>query len=288
MLGAARKNEGRRYFLAAHAVEVAAIWRKRAGVQAFTHGKTNAERHRLSVERKGTPESCGCGCGVLAKAGRRFITGHNARGNTRKYSARTMAAFRANGKRSAIKMLAGVRASGWYTKQNRYSPEQKAKFSASAKLAVKEGRLDPAANIQKAWANLPLDSSMIQGRRRTLHKCGKFVSAKMGCTFNFESSWEEARMQTLEADANVVEYRRTPVRIKYTHGRARVYFPDFLVRMSDGTVFIEEVKPLNLMRYALNVAKVRALRRFCAVAGYVCRVLTTLEMCKENPKYASA
>lgn len=131
----------------------------------------------------------------------------------------------------------------------------------------------------------PLESRYVSGRgnNKRLGKAGIFTSKKMKRDFYFDSSWELARMERLESDQSVKSYKRTPVRLTYQfEGRSHFYFPDFSATYKDGTICIEEVKPERWLIYKNNQAKIKALKAYCRKRGYVCRILKTLEACKET------
>jgi hypothetical protein len=111
---------------------------------------------------------------------------------------------------------------------------------------------------------------------------GRFYSSKMQQYFGYQSSWELARMQLFEIDPNVIAYKRIPVRLPYiVNGKKHRYDVDLEVRHADGSIALEEIKPRDVFTRYNNLYKLAVLRKYCKVNGYGCRILTSLEACKE-------
>lgn len=244
--------------------------------------RVNQAKHERRLERLAKAKSCACGCGGWPKNGRTWLTGHNAMaGQLRTYTKESRAAFRASGKRSSkIRRRIG-RAKG-----STFTEEQKQTVSIGVRQAIADGRLNPGANIRKAYATAELEGRFLGERGGDKHRghSGYFHSIRMRKDFYYASSWELARLKALEASPNVVSYTRTPVRIRYGFaGKAHWYFPDFGIKLVDGTYIIEEIKPRRLfLTKAINQMKWFVLKQFCASRNYVARVITSLKKCEEN------
>lgn len=256
---------------------------KQRRVAGLLHHTTKRKAARLA--RLGAAKLCACGCGTQLRPGRTWVSGHNAGITPRTYSPESRAAFKVCGLRVAAKNKAtGINpgAEAWRGKQQTVA--HKKKNSIGVKRAIAEGRFSPSANVRKAWAQLPLDRPWISGKGRAgLHRSGSVFSHKNNKELYYQSSWELARIETLEKDKNVLRYSRTPVRLNYKlKGISHFYFPDFMVVHLDGSIAIEEIKPKNLLSHKTNRLKVALLQRFCKKAGYVCRVLTSMQECMCN------
>ena len=242
--------------------------------------RANAAKRERYLRRVGEPTLCLCGCGQFCKRGNRWKRGHNASITPRTFTPEARSAFRDSGRRLNERRLRGEH-ENHTTLGRKPTAEHLRKNRLGVKRAIREGRLDPAANIRKGYDQARLAEHFPW--RKTLHKTGKFYSAKMGVDFWYDSSWELARMQALEACDAVISYQKTPVRIYYLFGGvSHAYFPDFMVRMGDESVYIEEVKPTALLKGPQVKAKLSALRRFCRKNGYSVRILDTLDACQKE------
>ena len=225
------------------------------------------------------PKECKCGCGRAPKPGNSWISGHNAGITPRHYSEETLAKFRENAISSRNKAIASGHHLG-QKKGFKHSEEAKQKSRAGVIRAIAEGRFDPGANGLKGWAR----SSPERAKNLGHGTHGIFPSEKMNRQFRYDSSWELERLQVFEKDPNVVFYLRTPFRIPYAapDGKQHSYFVDFSLFEAKGSkIVLEEIKPTALFPYNNNEFKLAALRAHCDKQGYVCRVLSTLEACKE-------
>jgi hypothetical protein len=65
----------------------------------------------------------------------------------------------------------------------------------------------------------------------------------------YRSGWEKVVLEYLDLCTEVTEYQYEPFQIKYVSnrstGRIRIYIPDFLIKFTDGTVKLVEVKREN-------------------------------------------
>lgn len=85
-------------------------------------------------------------------------------------------------------------------------------------------------------------------------------------------------MDHLDSDPRVVDWLYEALSIEYVSnkrtGKIRRYFPDFVVRYSDGSVEIVEVKPSRKVGKAVNVKKAEAARTWCSDNGFDYVILT--------------
>lgn len=102
-----------------------------------------------------------------------------------------------------------------------------------------------------------------------------YRSTKTGAAHFAESSLEYLRMGQLDADPAVTEWGRSLSRIKYVApcGKARHYVPDFHV-LRGGRVYVEEVKPRELLSDPVTVAKSAAAESYCARRGWTYMFVT--------------
>lgn len=227
---------------------------------------------------------CACGCGTEVK--NKWVSGHNAKGNKRKHTAyglfRIKEAARKRGlKQAAQNRITGIWPAGEANRGIKKSVEDNALNSIRVKKAIAEGRFNPKANILKAWANVKEGSKMLLSKSK-YHKHGWYFSEKMQKDMHYDSSWELERMKTFDADPNVIAYKRIPLRVPYVaeDGVTRTYLPDFAVKHVDGSIIIEEIKPLKLVKTVENQLKFAALKQLCIAKNYVFRLVTSLELCK--------
>ena len=101
------------------------------------------------------------------------------------------------------------------------------------------------------------------------------IKTKKGGTINTRSSWETKFAQILDEDKNVENFQHEPIAIRYRYrGSSRNYYPDFLVKMKDGSFYLYEIKPKDLVNYGKNKPKAAAGRRFCKKMGWTYKVIT--------------
>lgn len=112
---------------------------------------------------------------------------------------------------------------------------------------------------------------------RIRHHFGKksIVETRFG-EIKADSSYEADRIRQLDKDFSVVSVSRCPFSIKYngTHH----YNPDFHIQYSDGSIVVEEVKPMDLLNFKNNGAKHEAGKEFCLQNGYTFRIVTEKEI----------
>ena len=103
----------------------------------------------------------------------------------------------------------------------------------------------------------------------------EWVRTKKGGRIFVKSSWEKKFAETLDEDKKVLNFQYEPMALRYNYkGGKRNYYPDFLVRMTDGNIIIYEVKPKNLVNYGKNKPKAAAGRRFCRKMGWSYKIIT--------------
>lgn len=79
---------------------------------------------------------------------------------------------------------------------------------------------------------------------------GYYESSKAGRAY-YMSGWELRRWKELDADPTVVRWERHPCHVSYEwKGIRRLYLPDVLITYEDGTVVLEEIKPLHIVQDA--------------------------------------
>lgn len=116
------------------------------------------------------------------------------------------------------------------------------------------------------------------------HKAGEHTSSKLGRNVHFRSSWEEATMQWLDANPDVITWDYECVRISYTYdNHKRWYVPDFLITFADGHREMWEVKAREFVAAEKNVLKTAAAQAYCAandIFRYV--IMTGVELRQEG------
>lgn len=101
------------------------------------------------------------------------------------------------------------------------------------------------------------------------------IQTKKGGKFCVKSSWEKKFAQLLDEDKEVLNFQYEPICIRYNYrGKKRNYYPDFLVRMKNGDIFLYEVKPRSLIDYGKNKPKAASGRRFCRKMGWNYKIIT--------------
>jgi hypothetical protein len=115
----------------------------------------------------------------------------------------------------------------------------------------------------------------------------------------YRSSWELKAMSQFDLNPDVVSWASEELVVPYfdpVQGRNRRYFPDFLVKMKDGTVYMVEIKPAKEMvppkpgrkvtkrfiaesaTYETNQAKWEAAREFCTKRKWKFMVLNEFNL----------
>jgi len=116
-----------------------------------------------------------------------------------------------------------------------------------------------------------------KNRKPTFRK-GHFVSIKNGGKeFEYQSSYECEVLECIELIPEVIAFDAQPFKegIPYLFkGEAHHYFPDVLLKFSDGHVEIWEIKPANQTMLPLNEAKWKAANLYCQTRGWEFIVIT--------------
>lgn len=117
----------------------------------------------------------------------------------------------------------------------------------------------------------------------------------------YRSLWERNVMRWLDSNPDVVEWGSEEVTIPYEHpvrgGKAK-YYPDFIVKWTNGQIKLIEVKPFNqtqkpkqpsrqtqkyikeVMTYAVNQSKWAAAQEFCDKNKIIFEVWTEVKLKK--------
>ena len=107
------------------------------------------------------------------------------------------------------------------------------------------------------------------------HSKQEWVKTKKGGKIHTRSSWEKSFALMLDENKDVLNFQYEPIAIRYNYkGGKRNYYPDFLVRMKNGDVFLYEVKPKKLINYGKNKPKAAAGKRFCRKMGWTYEIIT--------------
>lgn len=106
-------------------------------------------------------------------------------------------------------------------------------------------------------------------------KTGWFFSKKMKTKFYYMSSYELERMKFLENNELVISYtKKHGIALEYEdkEGNKKNYIPDFLVTLSDGKVFLEEIKGYIRDEFVFN-QKNKSAKKYCKNNNMTYRVL---------------
>ncbi len=96
-----------------------------------------------------------------------------------------------------------------------------------------------------------------------------FYSQKMQRQVRCDSRLETQVLMRFERSPAVRWYQEQPMAIPYEYqGKPRLYYPDVLVHLVDGRVFLVEIKPIFHMAASVNLAKWGAMKVWCAQHGY--------------------
>jgi hypothetical protein len=106
------------------------------------------------------------------------------------------------------------------------------------------------------------------------------VESPMKSAFSLEyydSTWERDYMTTLEKDPSVDAWTKNHgIRILYfdENKKVRTFAPDFLIRRTDGTVELHEIKGGHLLRLPETKLKIKAGEDWCKVRKMLFRVIS--------------
>ena len=113
-------------------------------------------------------------------------------------------------------------------------------------------------------------------------KRGVHNSPKCPLPINYRSGWECKYALWLDANPDVVSYRYEPYAVDYVSnyrtGKRRKYFPDFEVRMSDGSLLLVEIKPKRKLTQLTNIKKFAAASAMCVLNGMTFKVVTEVDL----------
>lgn len=108
---------------------------------------------------------------------------------------------------------------------------------------------------------------------------GKFPSKKNMKMIYWESLLERDYLKTLEFDKNVLIFESQPIEIEFWYfGKKRSYYPDFLVTMKTGKVYLVEVKPKSKVEDEENKIKAEVGKMYCEEHDWEYKVVTEEEI----------
>lgn len=112
-------------------------------------------------------------------------------------------------------------------------------------------------------------SLITQGKFNPYNKdIGGFWSEKNKKTIHYRSGLELMAFKILETLRKVSSYEVEPFSIEYEFdGRVRRYIPDLLVRYTDGSMELIEIKPDAMINLPINLAKAVAAEKYCQLNG---------------------
>lgn len=117
--------------------------------------------------------------------------------------------------------------------------------------------------------------------RKVLTRSGRRVrylypSKKNRAQVQCESRLEFDAAMHFEFSTNIKRYREQPVRVTYRdrEGEVRIYFPDFELTMTDGTIVHIEIKPSAKLRNAVLRARMEDIAEHYARLGLPFRIMT--------------
>jgi DNA-directed RNA polymerase subunit RPC12/RpoP len=116
-------------------------------------------------------------------------------------------------------------------------------------------------------------------KKRSRFKQGFFESTKNGKQLHYRSGWEKEVYKILERAFSVKSYKGEPFAIPYmVRGLKKNYWPDILVKFTDDTILLVEVKPLSQcpdkdgicdnFEQTKNDAKWQAAEKLCQKRGW--------------------
>tara|TARA_Y100000034_G_scaffold68413_1_gene82563 strand:- start:372 stop:833 length:462 start_codon:yes stop_codon:yes gene_type:complete len=99
---------------------------------------------------------------------------------------------------------------------------------------------------------------------------GEYKSSKTDKKMSYRSSWELAVMKFLDENDDVLSYEYEGVRIPYYYKtKKRWHVPDFLIKFSDGSKQMWEVKPAVFIESEKVQEKAKGARKFCEELGSI-------------------
>ncbi len=162
--------------------------------------------------------------------------------------------------------------------KTRRDNEWRRKHSRSLKEGYRTGKIKSQKGIAKMSeeargkireANIGINNPMFDKHRSEkpsdhYHNGGQFYSKKNNKNLHYRSLYELLAYKKLEDVEEVIGYEIEPFSIKYigNAGYERNYTPDILVHYFDGHKEIVEVKPIRLLQFWDNPAKLKALTEY--------------------------
>lgn len=119
--------------------------------------------------------------------------------------------------------------------------------------------------------------------------CKKLFESVKNDGIIYRSSWEKRFIYWCEHSKKVEHWGSECISIKYYNAidkKEHTYYPDFVVKMTNGTTLIIEIKPYNqtikpentnswaMKTYIRNISKWKTLERVCEEKGYKFCILT--------------
>lgn len=107
-------------------------------------------------------------------------------------------------------------------------------------------------------------------------KFGWYYLQRFDINVRYLSSWELRFLEFLETYDEVLEFNKPP-KIPYYNPKKQKecwYFPDYLLKLTDGTDVLVEIKPKSLVGSDVVKAKTEKAIEFCSKVGYVYLILT--------------
>lgn len=120
------------------------------------------------------------------------------------------------------------------------------------------------------------------------------------------SSWEEAFCRWCDYSSGIVEWSSEEIiikyqdpicPIKYNKPKFRSYYPDFVIKTTNGDIYLIEVKPYKQIKpptrsksksnktmmtenknYIVNQAKWKAAKAYCVRKGWIFKIITEKEL----------
>lgn len=143
-------------------------------------------------------------------------------------------------------ILASAGGRGWNKGLTAISDERVLRQRAESVLAMSDPEFRSRSSLRMA-------SRVVAG----LHYPRGFVrgvyESEKGGSANYMSSWELRRFQELDQTTSVSSWKSQPLYIEYEWlGVVHRYVPDLLITHLDGSMSLEEIKPLSMIERALS------------------------------------
>lgn len=118
-------------------------------------------------------------------------------------------------------------------------------------------------------------------------KKGEFYSEKNKCHIKYDSTYEVQAYKLLEKRDDVISYGRCKFSIPYILEEKECnYMPDIIITFSNSDKkTIVEIKPKRRLKEQINIAKFKALRTYCILNNFNCKVWTEQKLFKNNIEY---